>query len=288
MKKYFFSFCFILFSTFLFAQKAQLPDPYSSKAVKAFADSLFSDGFFEEAEAEYKRFIFLNKDSAFDFLQDSIFSLTAIYNQENNKAGSEWLYNNFYGRNEGQMDEKILKLYSRLLFLERNPDDFSNLFNLTKTKIKTFSTELQFILPFSDFLLKKDIKAAEKICIDFNNSILSDNFKNISNLCKTYKPKSPGLALFFSALLPGSGKIYTGSLQGGISSFFYVGGFAAGSIYSAINFGWKDWRPYTFGTAALCFYAAELYGAYKSAKRYNQALYLEICKETDSLYEEIF
>ena len=274
-------------------------DAFSKEAVKGFADELYLQGFFDEAASEYRRFLFISNDFTPQNTEniEAISSLCSIYRLQNNKTGSQWLFNNFFKITSLPLQEQLVKLYSQLTFKERNSQDFSTLFTTAKPFIKDFSQELQFLLPFSTKILSQDINGAQKICREFSDNIekssltkeiMNENLTKLINQCNSYKTKSPGLALFLSSIFPGAGRWYTGSLRGGFSSFIYVGSFTAGTVYSAIKFGWQDWRPYTFGTVAVCFYAAELYGAYKSAQRYNQYLYNAICEQTDAVYEEIY
>ena len=293
------AFFFFFINAAIFAQQKNLPQAYSSQAVKAFADNLFSNGFFDEAESEFKRFLFTNDQ--FYNLQDNskkgdnssqkidaLYSLTSIFYAKNDKNGAKWLIENFYKTSDLLLDEKMNLLYARLIFKEQNSADFSTFYKNLADDLQSFSPQTQILIPLSDFLLKKDINSAKDFCQTITDSALKQSFKDIINGCNKFNQKSPGFALFLSALFPGAGKWYTGSFQGGLSSLLYTTSFAAGTAFSVYKFGWQDWRPYVFGSATICFYVAELYGAYKSAQRYNQNFYEILYKQTDKLYEENF
>lgn len=287
----FFVFIFLglFFRTNLFAQSMENPPAaYSAQAVKAFADSLFSNGFFDEAENEYRRFLFINQDKNCTLEAEALVSLSQIFFLEKNKTGAQKLFEKYSEGQNTETGEKLTLNYARLIFAERSSDEFAEFFQKNITLSKEFSEQTKFLLSFSNLILQKKIPDAVNLCTEFSQTILNESFKSAMNVCLSYKTKNPGLALFLSAILPGAGKCYTGSFRGGLSSFIYVGGFTTGAVYSALKFGWQDWRPYTFGTAAVFLYAAELYGAYKSAQRYNQNAYFNICRKTDELYEDIF
>ena len=275
---------------FLFSQVTNLSakenTSFWEENSKAFADDLLADGFLDEAESEYKRFLFMYPDS----LQknQALSSLAGLYNFNNDLNGAKWLFNNFFDSQALELKEDFTLLYARLSFLERSQEDFLQLYNKTSPLLNELKPELQFLLPFSNELLQNNVNQALELGKNLPESILMEDFKKLSSMCGSYKRKSPGLALFLSTIFPGSGKWYADSFAAGLSSFIYVGSFTAGSVYSVYKFGWQDWRPYTFGLAALCFYAADLYGAYKSAQRYNQALYRHLLEQTDKVYEAIY
>ena len=73
--------------TRVFAQNA-----YSPEMLKAFADDLYVQGFWDEAESEYKRYFFAVNNAAID--DNSVLNLSHIYFQEKNKTGIEWINSN--------------------------------------------------------------------------------------------------------------------------------------------------------------------------------------------------
>ena len=84
----------------------------------------------------------------------------------------------------------------------------------------------------------------------------------------SHSQKSPHLAGLLSAVLPGSGRIYSGRTLDGIMGLwtFYL---VSNSAYSAI----KDERPIAgpiLGTAAVYVYLGEIYGGWRAAKYYQK------------------
>lgn len=291
MKKVFL--CIIVFLSALYLQaqsnKAGLviPSPYEPDVLKAFADSLYSQGFLSQAEGEYKRLLFalpeeevLQNQNA----QTSLLALSNIYKKQNNLGGIVWLKENFYSQAQLPVKEKINFVQAEFLFKERNAGNFCNFSDSLLAERKDFSPDLKNLVDVSELLLKNDIGGLRAFTTGL--AALNPDYQELNNLCKSYKLKSPGLALFLSSLLPGSGRWYTGSFGAFTSSFLTIGTFAAGTIYTGIKSEWKSWQPYVFGTCGLVLYIVELYGSYQSAKRYNNALYRVLCEETEKLYEK--
>ena len=91
---------FIFILSPIFAQAIALsapPAPFEPHIVKAFADSLYQEGFLSQAQGEYKRYLFsidhsadLNEIQEEEY-QSSILALCNIYHKQNDKAGITWL-----------------------------------------------------------------------------------------------------------------------------------------------------------------------------------------------------
>ena len=86
------------------------------------------------------------------------------------------------------------------------------------------------------------------------------------------KYKSPALALMMSALIPGSGKLYSKRAGDALISFIFVGTNAFASYRAFNKKGIKSSNGWIFGGLAFSFYSANLYGSAKAAKRYNSDL----------------
>jgi len=84
------------------------------------------------------------------------------------------------------------------------------------------------------------------------------------------KHKSPGLAMAMSAVVPGTGRFYTGDWKDALISMLTIGvtGFQA---YRGFTIkGTKSAYGWVYGTIATGFYLGNIYGSYSSAKRYNK------------------
>ena len=292
MRRISFSAFFLIILSPLFAQPAApAPAPFEPRIVKAFADSLYQEGFLSQAQGEYKRYLFsidhsdrLDENQEKEY-QTSILALCNIYRKQNDKAGITWLKEGFFQDSQAAVKEKINHVQASFLFKEGNADAFS-LFAASDQvagQKELFSPDFTNLITASDLLLKKDISGLSDFCLTISPDYV--NFQRLAELSSSYKTKSPGLALFLSSILPGSGKWYTGSFGAFLSSFLTIGSFAAGSIVTGIQSEWKSWQPYVFGACGIVLYIADLYGAYQSAKRYNDSLFRILCEETEKLYD---
>lgn len=90
---------------------------------------------------------------------------------------------------------------------------------------------------------------------------------NFYNRKKNMPHKSPAAAGIMSAIIPGSGKIYTGEIGDGITSLIATGLFAYLS-YDNFNKD-RNTRGWVFGGIAGFFYAGNIYGSAQSALIYN-------------------
>ena len=287
MKKFISSIIILFCTGLLFAQ----PSPFDPPVVKAFADTLYQQGFLSQAQGEYKRYLFsVGNLTELDELgqqeyQDCLLSMCNIYKVQNDKAGITWLKDSFFDVSQPLVKEKINHVQGSFIFRERNADTFS-LFASSPAvagQSSLFTPEFMNLVTASELVLKKDITQLSDFCSEISTQYT--DFQKLGQLASDYKTKSPGLALFLSFMVPGCGKWYTGSFGAFVSSFLTIGSFAAGTIYTGIQTSWKSWQPYVFGACGLVLYIADMYGAYQSAKRYNDALFRILCEETERLYD---
>ncbi len=265
---------------------------YSIESIKDFGIDLYNQGFLDEAETEFKRYLIASgktsQNISFDYL-------TKIYSLQKDLQGLNWLENNFSDFNNTQYCNLVVAK-TGLLFKNRNSDELINYLQNNKIKMEKFDSI------YSDFHFEDLYNLSIKVLQTPSNKpkqlpefeiLNKDNpdlelFNDLITVRNSIKQKSPGLALFFSALLPGAGRWYTSSFSSGLTSFLTVGSFIGATIYTGIKSEWKSWQPYVFGTIGLSLYIAELYGAYKDANRFNEAEYRKVCGEIDKIYEKLF
>lgn len=125
--------------------------------------------------------------------------------------------------------------------------------------------------------LRKTLKAAEEEEIKNNFSALTQNFINESKKLLQYpsitsieeKQKSPFIAGLLSAVVPGSGYVYSGNWQNGLSALFFTVGTAV-----TANWALRQKEP-VFGAAMAgvsgLFYLGQLSGSVRHAILRNQA-----------------
>lgn len=128
--------------------------------------------------------------------------------------------------------------------------------NLNELKLTNLSLLLgNFNLPEKDrFLIPFDNSEAKEI---------SQFYDLKSEPCH----KSPLLAGIFSTIIPGSGKIYTGQVNDGITAFLLSSLFAFLSYNNFENN--HNARGWIFAGTSALFYAGNIYGSVASAHLYN-------------------
>ena len=282
---------FLLFlATSVFAQKA--PQAYSPEVTKAFAFDLYQNGFYQEAESEFLRYLYTS--SQVD--ETALLTLATIYNNENNLSGINWICNNFLEDLKNSTkpgteiklgtEEKLFLSQGRMIFKTGDRGGFSDFKTKLNPSLDSYSLDFKNIIVLSDLILNLNFSEAKNLALEATSN--NQTFADLSNSLNEYKLKKPGLGLFLSMICPGAGKWYSGSFSQGLSSFLSVGGFAAATVYTGIESQWKSWRPYVFGTCGLVLWITDIYGAYQASKRYNATLYRELCETTETVYETLF
>jgi hypothetical protein len=114
---------------------------------------------------------------------------------------------------------------------------------------------------------KNSMKAYQLLsAFESHTKIASSNFK-LSESALQIKDKSPAIAGLFS-IIPGGGYLYTGHKQTAFSALV-VNGLLAYATYTSVknkNYG----MGILTGVFNLSFYVGNIYGATKSAKRFNE------------------
>ena len=268
--------------TRVFAQNA-----YSPEMLKAFADDLYVQGFWDEAESEYKRYFFAVNNAAID--DNSVLNLSHIYFQEKNKTGIEWINNNLKKSCGFAVQSRLEYIDASFMFRERNAGAWHLFYGslLERTEyLEKLSPEWKILYALSLEILEKNIKLAAETAN--KGTLYSSSFASVAVACENYNQKSGALALCMSALVPGTGKWYSGNFWTGLSDFFTIGSCTAAAVYYGKQKGAKDWRPWTYGSLAALFYIVDLYGSYTGTRRYNSAQYNNLCVQVDNLYEQLY
>lgn len=84
------------------------------------------------------------------------------------------------------------------------------------------------------------------------------------------KFKKPWLAMSMSALLPGSGKAYSGRWGDAAISFVFISTSAFASYRAFNRKGIRSVNGWLFGAVAVSFYSSNIYGSLKAARNHNE------------------
>jgi len=124
-----------------------------------------------------------------------------------------------------------------------------------------------------------------------NAAILSESHPQLFSLTRSFqmqKFKKPALAMAMSAVLPGSGKAYSKRWGDAAISFILVSTSAFASYRAFKRKGISSVNGWIFGGVAFSFYSSNIYGSYKSAKRYNEDLRIQYQNNAESTIYNAF
>lgn len=152
------------------------------------------------------------------------------------------------------------------------------------TLSKEFSTHQHLLLAGSFLMLNEpELAAAELIAADSSESKLGVLISDIEN----FSPRSPALAGMLSALVPGTGKFYTGNIEQGLTSLFTIGLFGYRTFLDYRYNGIDSPGFWVFGLATLYFYSGNIYGSVVSARIYNHSFYHDIRNKVLDFLDEV-
>lgn len=278
-------FLILLLSSLCYTQEQitfESPSAYSDDKVKAFADDLFLNGFLDEAAGEYRRYLF----STNNIDPSAVLQLAEIYRITKNNDGILWLGNTFASKIPTADAFKIVVLQGKTLFCRNNYEEFVKYHAEINSDIIFSSETFSVLLDVSQMIMKKNISSVQPYILTHapNNADLH----LLAEQCVSYKEKNPVAAVLLSAILPGAGRWYTGSFLSGCSSFLSMASLGGLIWYTSYHYGWSNWRPWVFCGIAAFSYTVELYGAGKSAVRYNDDAYRKIIQTTESVYDKLY
>jgi hypothetical protein len=136
------------------------------------------------------------------------------------------------------------------------------------------TSELHYFVGAGLSLLNNDWDSYNKNAVHFtyDNYALAEHEITLSNIYQDailHKQKKAWVAGMASAIIPGLGKIYAGSIGEGISSFLLVGSFAAITAENWMKNGMTNWKTILFGAIGSIFYIGNIYGSVASVKLYH-------------------
>lgn len=136
-------------------------------------------------------------------------------------------------------------------------------------------------------LMQGEWAAAQETGLNYKDIYTDQQFQSLVQLSlqgSELRYKKKGLSALMSAIIPGSGKFYTGYWQDGLISMVMtsISGFMAYRAYNKYGIN----NPYTWvsGVMAVGYYGGNIYGGYSSAKRYNKRAEQAIIDEAKAIY----
>jgi TM2 domain-containing membrane protein YozV len=266
-------FIFVLLSFSIVKAQTEIIDYHSPQNTKKFADHLYCRGDYLRAAEEYESLPLLMKNDTISFKVMLCYSKLDLYNLSNEKLHTI-------------PDNSGYRYSSEHLFLvntlKENPKGLSLEFE--EPALSDFSLRRQKLINMSYFYDDKINLDKNFILSPFTNE---EEIKTVSMLydLKINPPyKSPAIAGIFSAIIPGSGKMYVGEWGDGITALLATGllAFLAYDNFKADH----HTRAWIFTGLGLLFYAGNIYGSIAAAQIFNARVNFEFREGLNFFLEE--
>ena len=243
-------------------------------AERYFADSLFQEGDYLNAAHEYKRLLLLHSDiPRIDFIA---FRVAASYQNAGRLENAIRAY------------QHLIDTYPKSILVERAKNNIAQCYILSGdskqglTSLKRFLSEHKgsSLAPRVQFTIgmlhvdKGEWAQASKAWNDVYSTYPESSFAKMSDkLARTIKDantlphRSPMVAGMLSALIPGSGQVYTGRTVDGLYTFVGMAVLGSASFYYADQERYAVVIP--VGVLSAFFYGNGIYQSIQSARIFN-------------------
>jgi hypothetical protein len=231
-----------------------------------YADYLFRTHQYGLSSMEFERVVFLEPNDTLSKL-----NLIKSYRYLNDFEKARQRIMDFFPDGLNNIPLDFSKEYINIL-LNENRIGQANDFVIDNIKLNYGSKaeyQLGILIMQNNWIAAKSFVNEHK---DFLNK--SERFTDLNNICDkglNTKYKSPFLASSFSAIIPGTGKLYTGRFKDAIFSFLFISS-ASWLTYRSFENNRLGFNTLFFGSVTFGFYAANVYGSMKSAKSFNNEI----------------
>lgn len=246
-----------------FAQEKQI-DFNSQKNIKRFANHLFCDKDYLRAADEYQRLNAFNENDTIIFKAALSYFFIGDYRSSiSNFSKIPYSSVFYYDANLEQMKARYLMHdFKSMRAFYKN-----NFFNKEDS-----SNPEKMLFDFSCLAADDELPTKEKFLLPFDQSD-REKISSFYDWKKDPPYKSPVLAGILSALIPGSGKIYTNDISDGIAAFIVTGVF---TFLAYDNFrADHNTRAWIFAGLATLFYGGNVYGSVAAAQIFNAKITFE-------------
>lgn len=286
IKHLFIFFFFLFISTRLFCQVAleEKTDPYEK--LFFYAQTLENAGAYEQAEVEYKRYLFMQNYAEGQYQAQALYALAGLYEKKENwSLAAESMEKSLLYKDE----EAARLLHIKYLFYEKNQaNSFLNddLYIFSYMMLPDFSDAIKiqaYSAVISNALANGRFEYAGKTFMQglelFPNAwsqeeqtIMLEGFKKLS----AFKPKNQKVAAYLS-FLPGLGQLYAKDYKDSLNAFLLNGSLIALSVWSICSMDLWTFSLLEFNTL-FRFMQGNIYNAQKDTYQYNQKKQTEITK----------
>ena len=268
--------CFVfLLLIFQFCQ-SEGQDLFDVSNSMAFADYLFTAGEYQLAAIEYERVVYSDSTS----LRAKMMLIKSYRMQGEYQKGISRINSFFKGYSE--IPDGMATEMGRLLLHDQKYDETNDLLNLNNN----ISGNEMLFLRLSGEMLQGDFKSASVLFEKSSNNdagFMTD-YGNLLELERKFRYKKPGVSIIMSAIIPGSGKVYSGFWKDGLISFIFVAASAYQSYRGFDQNGVRSVYGWIFGGLAAGFYIGNLYGSGKSANQHNSEFRHKIHHQVEEIF----
>lgn len=246
---------------------------HSINNIKSFADYLFCDQDYLRSIEEYKKYLQSVESDTIKFKIGLGYSRIGDFDNASTMFSSIKSSSVFYDYAEL---EKLKMYFLKNEFMNLLSDTLQNLSNqILNAEAKRFQ--------YTAMLLYKDLPDKKSFLSVFEEKD-QQHISIFYDFKKNPPYKSEIVAGILSALVPGSGKIYTQNYGDGVTAFLLTGIFA----YLAYdNFKHNhDTRAWIFTAFGAGFYAGNIYGSVASAQIFNARINFEFSEGVKLFLEE--
>ena len=240
-----------------------------------FGNFLYKDRDYLRAAEEFKEYLKSESNDTIVFrLANSYFKIGRFTEAADNFKGL------FFG---SQLSEEARLLFYESIFFQNDYKSLRELADKKNYSSSKFAKEIERLKYLSYFLDNSALPDENVVLKNFPDSVHS-RLINFYQQKKFPLYKSPTTAIILSTLIPGSGKIYTGEVGDGITSFIAT---ALTTFLAVTNFNADhQFRGWLFSGLAAFFYAGNIYGSAASAQIYNAKIQFNFNKEVKLFFEQ--
>ena len=244
---------------------------FTPERVLQFSNHLYEEGEFMSAAAEYERFQFLSPSGP-----DSVkLRIAKCYLQaERADLANKCLSGLLRSPHAASSSTEASLLLGYTYFLQKKYDSCLAVVRSREGEYIPGAgpVEPEFLLAAACMVARR-WDDAEQILKSNTSSDAWEQLNQLELKGRGGAEKSPVLSAMFSAVVPGSGKVYAGKPIDGIFSFIAIGLTAWQSYDGFSRDGTKSAKGWILGSLGLTLYAGNVYGSALEAGVHNQMMY---------------
>ncbi len=242
-----------------------------------YANHLFKNKQYSLSVIEYERVSFMEPADTLAKLR-----IVQSYRYMHDYKRAKTRLRNFFPVKMADCPKDFALEYVTILFHEHQFDSAYNFINKNQTIELSKRNEYKFGTLLMQYKWHEATSFADNYLIYNQKPQKFDALYNVATQGIDIKYKKPYCAALFSAIIPGSGKVYTKDWKDGIYAFIVVSAFSW-LTYNSIKNNGLNFNSVFFGTIAISFYSANIYGSHKSAKKYNRRINERIAGEVQGI-----